>query len=296
MPYINIEKKNNFIPLKLMFSEIIPNIMQRIKKFFIVCLVFIIVDNNTNIVLASELKLNNNGQPEDVSSINKKLDTEYEIETFPYYYTDKSKDLINYYKKVMKGDVKKYYYLSSVNNDCVKLTINEDEAEYIYYGKLKDDYPNGKGVLLTKLDAELDIYYVCAIAQFNKGYIDGYALCYELTGDRNNNLRYSFLQNYEGEYDKGKWSGEGILYTEFPSLEELAEDDFVFYGDDEEEVTIEDNVMQFGDISIMTNIPMIGGLKVIYIGEFHKDEASGKGTSYSLENQKTAIYSGEFKH
>lgn len=196
----------------------------------------------------------------------------------------------------MKGDVKKYYYLSTVKEDCLKQTINENEAEYIYYGKLKNDYPDGKGVLLKRLDAELDIYYVHAIASFNKGYVDGYALQYELIGDRHDNLRYSLLQNYEGEYDKGKWDGKGIMYVEFPSLDELAEDEFAFYGDDGEEVTMEDNVTELGNVSIMTNIPMVGGLKVIYIGEFHNDEASGTGTSYSLENQKTAIYSGEFKH
>lgn len=300
----NIKWKKNLANMqkRIKFLTTYSNIMKKIIKICIVCFLYIIVNlfgignEDMDTVLASKLKTNDNGQPEDVSSINKNLEMGYEIETFPYYYTENSKDLIDYYKKVLKGDVKQYYYLSSTKDDRVKRTINEDEAEYIYYGKLKKDYPNGKGVLFTKLDSELDIYYVCAIANFDKGYIDGYALCYELTGDRHDNLRYSLLQNYEGEYDKGKWSGEGILYTEYPSLEELADEDFAFYGDDEEEVTVEDNVMQFGDISIITNIPMISGLKVIYIGEFSKDEASGKGTSYSLKNQKTATYSGEFKH
>lgn len=240
--------------------------------------------------LAYDGKLNSNGQPENVSNINKNLQCEYKIETFPYFYSDDSKGLIEYYMKVMDGDEKTYYYLTLVKDNCLKQTIYENEAEYLYFGNLKKSYPEGKGILFKKLDITSDIYYLYVVGNFDRGYIDGYALWYDLVkSESKDELRYSLLRGYEGEYKKGELSGNGIAYA-------INDSDIVSFNEAWDWTEdIKEKTERLDNFNILTNIPMVGGMRVEYIGEFGKDDLNGKGTKYGIENQM-ATASGEFKN
>lgn len=65
-----------------------------------------------------------------------------------------------------------------------KKTVNAEDLDYLYYGKLRDEKPNGWGILLDSSGN---------MGNFKKGKIEGNVI-------------------YEGEFKKGVYSGEGTLY------------------------------------------------------------------------------------
>lgn len=261
--------------------------MKKGVNTFIILVAFIIVGTGCG---TSNDGFNANGKYEDVIQYNKDLENEYMLESFPYYYAE-SKDLITYYQKVMEGEIKNYCLLTLIDGKRFKETINADEAEYVYFGEIEKQYPEGKGVLFHKIvndrQSGLSAYCIAAIADFDEGYISGYALCYDLMIDSYRNLKISFSNGYEGEYDKGTRSGEGIYYWDavFSSISYIESGLSYEFADSA--------FVQVSDIIVM-DLPMVSDLKVAYIGEFLNDQYNGEGIIYNTDSQMPKFI-GKFK-
>lgn len=220
---------------------------------------------------------NESGQPAEVSEINYKIAQPNKVETFPYYYADESQKLVEYYNKVISGENTEYYYVDLSKDNQYKRSLNN--TDYLYYGELEDNYPNGIGVIFKKLDIfDGNVYIVHAMSDFEKGYINGYSLCYDIEIVQGKGIQIKFKDDYEGYYKKGKVNGDGIVYC--PSVEEHA-----YIHDEIGELQIENGI-------ILSDVPL-SQTCVLYIGE-NDGVATGKGTIYSIISGMK-VFVGEVK-
>lgn len=178
-----------------------------------------------------------------------------------------------------------------IGNDNFKLTL--DQSKYMYYGKLKDNKPNGEGVLLESTD-EGDVYSIKYVGEFKDGRYNGEGLYYGDFKDINSELdnmgvRYLY---YKGEFKDGNFSGKGNMY-----VPDLNIDNY----DKALEIYLEKNkkvIESLSNKSENTSEPYISKMplydtRILESGEFKKEELNGEGTLY-YSNGKIE-YVGDFK-
>lgn len=183
-----------------------------------------------------------------------------------------------------------------------RYAITANASEQVYYGALKDNKPNGFGVIC---DALSDQY--CYIGNFEKGFFEGYGITFNNTtvdiGEIDAAVERGYLlasdhdkagfyiahcASYEGEWTKGKRSGKGNEFKITGRMNDLALDGFwagVFYP-----------MIYSGEFS---NDEYDGNSKfyaygcMLYQGESKGEEPEGKGIAYYINGQ--VQYDGQWK-
>lgn len=185
-----------------------------------------------------------------------------------------------------------YLQTEGLFSTTYKRTI--DSTEYIYYGKLKKDMPNGKGILLDKSKKVIYLY----IGEFKKGKKEGFGTVYivdpiDPTGAqtiKDNSIVITMRKAYEGYFKANEFSGKGNRYEladikklnlTSSSLSEVVKfpDNMVTYTGSEKTVSFYDISDFYSNIRILT-------------GTFKKDKINGEGKYYS---NNVLRYEGKFK-
>ena len=234
----------------------------------------------------------------------------FPVSDYPYQNKKEAKDMIKIYEKAMTASAKDFVYLEEVSKGGVltekkihyKKTINAQEADYKYYGKLnRSDEPDGTGVLFEKwYDDSYENESICFtavyyIGEFNNGFKDGYGIEYNVDIGKG-----YFGVNYEGKFKNGEYNGDGILY---------------YYGsgtdidiDIDYRQILSDRAYGMSSSSYDVFFPQIDGGKLVtyplifskmrYDGDFKNGEFHGKGklyAGYDDEGILTLYYEGEFQ-
>lgn len=178
-----------------------------------------------------------------------------------------------------------------------KKTVDSEDADYIYFGKLKDEKPDGWGVLLDKDGTP---FYV---GDFKKGKIKGYGMVLAGSAD------YILAVAYEGEIstieadgDVVPADGNAVIPYDYVSITNAYQYEM---GSSGEEIRSGE-----GAWVLKCTPKYIGGVKdgkysgdgtlydvygnVVYEGEFKKGQYSGKGTLYYEDGSMQ--YTGKFKN
>lgn len=148
----------------------------------------------------------------------------YTIQSFPYQYKE-SIENIEIYEEMKEIDaeslllLKEETKLFSSNAYLVK-TVKQSQADYYYYGEMKNDKPDGSGVLLKKWGEAYIPYY---IGEFSKGYRAGYEIEYQYAMQLED-VEPFYQVIYEGKYKDGKRNGKGCeYYTALDALQKIVD-------------------------------------------------------------------------
>lgn len=147
----------------------------------------------------------------------------------------------------------------------------DGEAEYIYFGKIKKNKPDGYGILYHDR-------YPVYIGEFNKGVKDGYGI--EIV---ESDLYNAYFIAYEGEFKDGLCEGDGTEYREFVEGTML---DSYYYALD----MYCKEVLKYMDLRY--DLALVDSV-VTYKGEFRDGKYNGDGTSYYGSGQ--VMYEGDFE-
>lgn len=179
-----------------------------------------------------------------------------------------------------------------------KKTVNAEDLDYLYYGKLKDEKPNGWGILL---DSSGNIFYM---GNFKKGKIEGYGMVFMHMGDG------LLTVVYEGNISKVKADGDVIpadgsvvIPYNYESIVNAYYDEIAL---SEDEASLDEDgawvlkctpnyigKVKNGNYSGKGTLYDVYG-NVIYEGEFKKGVYSGEGTLYYSDG--SVQYKGKFKN
>lgn len=227
-------------------------------------------------------------EDQDESDIEKSL---FDIPEYPYQNKKEAKKLMKTYNKAMEASITDFIGVEEVSEGGIikekeihyKKTVDDGKAVYRYYGKTnKAGEPEGIGILFTKWPIEWQesgniLTSVCYIGKFKDGFKDGYGIEYWEFGGK-------YLVDYEGDFKKGKYHGEGIDYLSevsvpYDSITEMREK--IYSQTEENTVRVE---------------PICLSLKY-YEGEFKEGEYDGKGKAYwsVVDNKEILTYEGEFE-
>jgi len=201
----------------------------------------------------------------------------YDSSKYPAALAAKREKLYNFLADYKSGKLNKYYLTSKGD----KLQESIKETEYIYYGDMKNNMPEGYGIVCSKYSyGEFEIF----AGEFKKGKPAGYGVVYETEKGK-----YKYV--YEGE-DCGlnvfitqfqfSASGTGAIYIE--GLIPYYSDPIIIYEGKLKKNEKEGKGKEY-DSWYYT---------LLYEGEFKNDKYSGKGTLY-YEDGITKKYEGEFK-
>lgn len=154
-----------------------------------------------------------------------------------------------------------------------KKTVNAKDVDYLYFGKLKDEKPNGWGILL---DSNGNIFFM---GNFKKGKIEGYGMVFMTIED-------SLLAVvYEGNISKVEANGNvipangnAVIPYSYASIVNAYYDEIDSFGE---------------DVSLDEDGAWVLKCTPNYIGKVKNGEYSGKGTLYDVYGN--VIYEGEFK-
>lgn len=173
-----------------------------------------------------------------------------------------------------------------------------EKSKYMYYGELKDNEPNGEGVLLKSIDKD-NIYAIRYVGQFKDGTYNGFGLHYDsldpiIIGYDLSGMGIEYL-SYEGEFKNGRHYGRGKLYL--PKINkdnyEEAMDNYVDKNGKVIESFEEDIYNKSDSDSVISKMPLFPS-KFSGYGEFKNNVLNGNGTEYySNGNVK---YNGEFRN
>ena len=145
-------------------------------------------------------------------------------------------------------------------------TINDYDADYLYFGELKDERPTGYGMLICKND---DTWYVGEFEDGNLcGYgmqIDGIFITYE-----------GYIDTINEDWEAEIADGEVVL----PLVRHDSDSDELWYE-------LYNSVGQQSATYAIKEMPL-------YIGEYKDGEYSGEGTLYYETG--AVKYEGEFKN
>lgn len=223
------------------------------------------------------------------------------------------KDLADWYSHAIGEsgyDTLELIYLKDSGFPSHKLERTMDKAEYYYIGEMKDNEPDGVGLLLMKDPAKSwqtgkMEYCIRYIGSFEKGKYDGYGMLFSLpsaeydrstideiqkeesdiTSDGFNEIylkRVNYV-TYEGEFEKGEQTGEGNQYSyAIPKGDSVSEIEYL---------SIE--VGDFEDGNLHGNAKVYDNGLLLYEGEMKDGKYSGKGKEYHRNGQ--LCYDGEFK-
>lgn len=192
-----------------------------------------------------------------------------------------------------------------------------DQGEYYYTGGLKDNQPDGNGILLvydavtTRLTGR-ETYCFQYIGSFEKGRYDGYGLLFSVPTDEDVGIyaaaaiapdleseEFARLYadgvnyvTYEGMFEDGKRTGEGNRFVSFTSWgAEFMVDIESEFAEGVTYSTVE--IGEFKDDKEDGTIKLYIDGVIRYDGEMKKGEYSGKGKYYYSNGQLR--YDGEFK-
>ncbi|MCD2346858.1 zinc-ribbon domain-containing protein [Clostridium guangxiense] len=197
-----------------------------------------------------------------------------------------------------------------------KLTM--DQSNYIYYGDLKDNKPNGKGILLEKVTSIGYLYVPLYIGYFKDGNFNGFGYEYKQACENNivNNIFSDFTdefkhigavyKSYEGYFKDGKFDGNGnSLQIDFGSdlsnlspktLENTTSNTTFnkYLTDNKAEIDKLESDVQHRTSDSQFLISKLAPLNSLidYSGSFSKDKLNGKGKGFGRNN--AIIYDGNF--
>lgn len=159
----------------------------------------------------------------------------------------------------------------------------EQSGSYRYYGEMKDNYPDGIGIILHEKDSELSdlCSSVAYIGEFEDGYFHGFGMVFapytkmEMVGifevEAIDTSKTAALV-YQGYFDEGQMDGLGNLIN----------DDLFYAGE------MNKNEMEgYGKVFIDGTL--------LYDGEWKNSKRNGDGTEY-FENSKQVKYEGGWKN
>lgn len=152
-----------------------------------------------------------------------------------------------------------------------EMTI-DSSAEYMYYGDLKKDKPDGYGILYYE-------HFPVYIGEFSKGVKDGYGI-----DIIESDFYQAYLISYEGEFKDGLREGDGVEHRGFVEGSVL---DSYYYALG----MYKREALKCLDLSY--DVPLIDSVQ-IYKGEFQDGEYDGDGVSYYGSGQ--IMYEGEFEN
>lgn len=187
--------------------------------------------------------------------------------TYKYENSSKGKKIIKVIENGEKADKKEYVYLEEKNDfftNKKSYEVTLEQTNYIYYGKIKKNKPDGYGILYYE---GIPIF----IGEFNKGKKDGYGI--EIEDDMGGYYIY-----YEGEYKDGEMEGEGKEYIGI-----INEEDDEAYGYQYAFIRYEEDGLGY--------LPLIENT-IFYDGDFESGNFSNKGTMYYADGQ--VLYEGKF--
>lgn len=190
----------------------------------------------------------------------------YRVHSFPYFY-DETKVLMNYYQEVISGQTEvEHSYVTLESKGFFKRTITEED--YVYFGAMKDNKPEGLGIVLKRSYVSgNEGYCIERVGYFSGGYLNGSGLVFD------HELLYQGIlmiaEGYEGTYEQGKRTGEAVEYCPLNPFGMTVD----AYFELEEIVTVD-------SIPIMTDM-RLGQLGILYWGMYKDGELNGDGMCYS---------------
>ncbi|MBR4208085.1 MAG: hypothetical protein IKQ88_05785 [Lachnospiraceae bacterium] len=194
----------------------------------------------------------------------------FNISDFPYFYEKEAQKALVLWDEIVNGTISaELGHFVTYNVSTLKpgreYVESVDDQGTIYFGNIKNGRPDGVGVIIDQKETY--------IGNFKKGYYSGYGiLVYPASSDTEIMLQ-SIV--YEGEFKQGLAEGSGVSYVSV--LDYLIENTRDIY-------TLQETLEKNG---------MAACVSVAYIGDFSKNEKSGKGCSYYYDG--TLKYEGEFK-
>lgn len=174
--------------------------------------------------------------------------------------------------------------------------VTNEKTNIIYYGKVKDNKPNGLGVIyLVNEDGAKFIKYA---GNFKKGLFEGYGMLFKIpTMDKLRNVTLMYNNNeekakkktnylsVEGEFKDGLVNGKGNYFIYVCSNKEEDEIKDLFVGeyeiDDDERITGKVKEYKYGYL--------------YYDGEYKNSHFNGDGILYFLKS-KQKQYEGSFRN
>lgn len=184
---------------------------------------------------------------------------------------------------------KKEYFMQTIDKDF----------DFLYYGDVKDDRPNGKGMILgvSFEDHGKKVLRPVYIGNFKKGRFDGYGRYYVSAGDYYDNYeldKYGLAYKlYEGEFVDNNFDGNGNLYT---LNDNILDKSYLesYVSQNEEILTKMDNLFNDNETPyIFPEAPPLEGY-IAYSGEIKSNELDGEGVKFSSDGH--VVFKGEFKN
>ncbi len=204
-----------------------------------------------------------------------------------------------------------------------KYKITNKTTDFIYYGDIKDNMPNGVGILYKRSEVgygriELNDYYynLFYVGSFDDGVYDGYGITFnQPEGNDFNAFQYCFdwdseeeidsnfyityydawmnYADYQGEFSNGLRNGKGNSFyaslldrTTYSNIIGKTYIENVCYD------LIEVGTFKSGKLNGQSKVYTVGTL--LYDGNMKNGEKQGKGRLY--DNKGNLEYEGEFKN
>jgi len=201
----------------------------------------------------------------------------YDSTKYPSELSSKREKLYSFLEEYKTGKVKKCYIASKSG----KLQESIKESEYVYYGELKNNLPEGYGIVCRIYYGETPIF----AGEFKKGKPSGYGVVYISEKSKQQDI-------YEGENCNLTvlittlqfWaSGSGTIYQN--GLIPYENDPSILYEGKLKNNEKDGKGKEYDKLNQTLK----------YEGEFKNDKYAGKGKLY-YEDGKTLKYEGEFKN
>lgn len=247
-----------------------------------------------------------------------------QVHNIPLLQNSEQKKLAEWYEKhaaELDNSLESMLYLETRGLQDDRYEVTRNETGYYYIGELKDNEPEGYGMVLrwdslksgVTGNTEVALIY---LGEFHKGQYDGYGLLFDgsaidkgglgptdailqyVTSDPHSELFDQWYQSgvnyvqYDGTFKDGKKDGEGNSY--FISLLNLST-----YSEDpqaafDEGPSYSVNIGDYKDGELDGDVLQYAGGYLYYDGEMKDGERSGSGKEYYL-GSTNLLYDGEFK-
>ena len=254
------------------------------------------------------------------------------FDEYCFYYTREKADKVWQFEKRRKEVLDKIAESKEVHNIAMdghlfskdQYVITKEKTGYIYVGKLKNNSPDGIGMIYREADPvsghrqKRPIYQ----GEFKEGRYEGYGILYKAVGnelweeigkfpDGAAKKALAELKNepilyYEGEFKEGEFSGKGNLYDGVKKGKNNLPDLDIVSSEFKKGKANGKSVVYFGGLvwyeGEMENDKFNGEGKkyntrsgyLEYKGHFKNDEFDGKGISYDKDGN--VVYEGKWKN